>query len=384
MSYRSFRTSGIVVIALTVFSGCAAAPWFKLGSNYTNNGISSPATATGALAWTFNTGLAIEGGAVLDSANNVYITSANGSAYAVTKDGAQIWQFSTAGPSAVRTTPAFENGHVYVGADDGSVYALDATSGKQVWTFKAGGSIVASIAPSDNVVYAASVDHKLYCLDSTTGKKLWEFQADAEIDSSPAQAPGGELYFGASDNKLYALNAGNGKSLWSRSTGGTITAAPAVGLNDSVFVGSDDGIFHAFDSTGNELWQFNSGASGRASVWSPAAAIFLGGVNNQQVIYVANGFTVAALDSVHGAVIWQNPPWFNGLYVSQPAVVPNGSLYITNTSVEGGAILVAADSKTGALQWSALLGGSKLNTPAVGLDGKVYVTSGDGNLYAVK
>jgi outer membrane protein assembly factor BamB len=380
------RAITAAMMTLILCSACASTPWFKFGSDYANNGISLPSTAKGTIAWKFFSGLEIQGGAVLDSASNVYFTSTNGSAYAFTKDGAQIWRFSLEKPVSMRTTPAVENGRVFLGADDGQVFAVDQKYGILLWFFKTGGPVVASIAPSGDVIYAASEDHKLYCLNAATGKKLWDFKAGDKIDSSPAQAPGGELYFGANDGKLYALDVATGKQLWSRTTGGTINAAPAVGINDSVFVGSDDGIFHAFDSQGNELWQFNGGNVDGSVWWSPAAVIFVGGPQNRQIVYIADNAVVAALDSAAGAVLWRNPPWFTGglgAYVSQPAVVPNGALYIGNTSQSGGALLFSVDSKTGNLQWSSLLGGSILNTPAVGLDGKIYVTSEDGTLYVV-
>ena len=372
----------IAVFSLSIILCGCASPWFKLGSGYYNNGYASSAGKTvGKQVWQFSTGLSIVSNAVLDANNNVYVTSTNGSAFALNSAGVKLWSFNVSGV-AMRATPAVEGGRVYIGADDHNVYALDASTGKLLWTFATGDRVVAGVAPSGSTLFVASLDHKLYALNSATGKKNWEFKAGAPIYSSPAQSPQGAIYFGANDNKLYSVNATNGKLNWTRTMGGTVTAAPAVGVNGNVYVGSDDGWFHALDPTGNEIWTFNAGG---VAQWWPAAVISLGGSTLIEVVYVASTISLSAVDAKTGNVTWQNPDWYFAEYgTSQPAVVPNGSLFIANNS-ELGAFLVAADSKTGARQWIWSNNSiAIINSPAVGLDGKIYVTSDDSNVYALQ
>ncbi|MCD6391946.1 MAG: PQQ-binding-like beta-propeller repeat protein, partial [Planctomycetes bacterium] len=45
-----------------------------------------------------------------------------------------VWKFKT--PDAVMSSPVIDGGVVYVGSDDGSVYAIDAKSGKKVWSYQ--------------------------------------------------------------------------------------------------------------------------------------------------------------------------------------------------------------------------------------------------------
>jgi outer membrane protein assembly factor BamB len=45
------------------------------------------------------------------------------------------------------------NGVVYVGSDDGNVYALSASTGAELWSFTTPGPVSSSPAVADGVVY---------------------------------------------------------------------------------------------------------------------------------------------------------------------------------------------------------------------------------------
>ena len=102
---------------------------------------------------------------------------------------------------------------VYVGYDDGNVYALNAANGKRLWDFTAeenpyNVSFFTSSAIVDGVVYIGSADNNLYALNATNGDKLWNFETGSawDIESSPAVV-NGVVYFGSDDGNVYALGA---------------------------------------------------------------------------------------------------------------------------------------------------------------------------------
>jgi outer membrane protein assembly factor BamB len=47
--------------------------------------------------------------------------------------GLQLWNFQTG--AAVDSSPAVANGMVYVGSEEGNVYALNASTGAQLWSY---------------------------------------------------------------------------------------------------------------------------------------------------------------------------------------------------------------------------------------------------------
>jgi outer membrane protein assembly factor BamB len=56
---------------------------------------------------------------------------------------------------------------IWVGSNDGNLYALNLADGKELWKFAAGGDVVASAAISGNRLIIGSRDGVLYCLRST-------------------------------------------------------------------------------------------------------------------------------------------------------------------------------------------------------------------------
>ncbi len=106
--------------------------------------------------------------------------------------GVEQWRFTTDGP--VRLAPAYHDGRLYVGSDDGYLYCLEAESGEMLWQFQAapndrmvlGNERLISVWPvrgapvvADGVVYfAAGVwsfeGISIYAVDSETAEVVWK------------------------------------------------------------------------------------------------------------------------------------------------------------------------------------------------------------------
>jgi outer membrane protein assembly factor BamB len=152
------------------------------------------------------------------------------------------------------------NGLVYFGSryPDFTFYALNAVTGELIWKFGPD-DFLASPTVFHGVVYAAGlgsyppVGGRLWALDATSGNELWEYQFKEDLIGSPAVA-NGIVYIGSDDDKLYALKADTGVLLWSYSTGGFIVSSPEV-ANGVVYIASDDSNLYALDAaTGAKLW----------------------------------------------------------------------------------------------------------------------------------
>jgi outer membrane protein assembly factor BamB len=226
---------------------------------------------------------------------------------------ATAWRFSTS-PNIVSSSPAVANGVVYVGSEDGNVYALDAATGAKLWSFTTGGVVASSPAVANGVVYVGSFDHRLYALNAATGAKLWSFTTAGEVLSPPAVA-NGVVYVGSGDRRVYALNAVTGARLWSFTTGDIVDSSPAV-AGGVVYVGSGDRRVYALNAaTGARLWSFTTGNS---VVSSPAVA---GGV-----VYVGSeDNNVYALNAATGARLWS---FTTGNFIDSSPAVANGAVYV--------------------------------------------------------
>ncbi|MFH8800461.1 PQQ-binding-like beta-propeller repeat protein [Streptomyces sp. NPDC017936] len=142
--------------------------------------------------------------------------------------------------------PAVTGGGVYLADYLGTVYALDATDGRDRWR-------IATEARSsvDPVLVAGGHVHVgsgkgLYTLDAVTGTPKWRFQAGGDIVGAPAVAEG-RIHFGSTDHLLYTLKADDGRLRWKLATGGEITGSPVV-RDGVVYACSKDRCVYALDA----------------------------------------------------------------------------------------------------------------------------------------
>ena len=151
-------------------------------------------------------------------------------------NAAPIWITPTNG--IVESSPDVANGTVYVGSNDGNVYALDAITGHVDWTAPTGGAVASSPSVVNGLVYVGSNDGSVYALDATTGKEIVQTMTGGPVISSPSVV-NGVVYVGSNDGGLYALDANTGKILSDTVTGAGVMSSPDV-VNGVVFFGSND------------------------------------------------------------------------------------------------------------------------------------------------
>lgn len=99
------------------------------------------------------------------------------------------WAFEFPGATRGRSQPSIAYGAVYVGSQDGTVYALDLKSGCVRWKFAAGAEIRTAVvpmeaprnaaAPKSPRVFFGDVIGRMYSLDAFTGKLAWSTKLDA-------------------------------------------------------------------------------------------------------------------------------------------------------------------------------------------------------------
>ncbi|MER6423413.1 serine/threonine-protein kinase [Streptomyces sp. NPDC001137] len=149
-------------------------------------------------------------------------------------------------PPTFAPGPAVTGGGIYLVDYLGTVYALDATDGRDRWRIA-----TESRASIDPVLVAAGHVHVgsgkgLYTLDAVTGTPKWRFQAGGDIVGAPAVAEG-RIHFGSTDHLLYTLKADDGRLRWKLATGGEITGSPVV-KDGVVYACSKDRCVYALDA----------------------------------------------------------------------------------------------------------------------------------------
>jgi outer membrane protein assembly factor BamB len=161
-------------------------------------------------------------------------------------------------------------GVLYLGSDKTNVIALRASDGRVLWQFNSPGAIKASPSYHDGRVYVADYQGAMFCLEAKTGRPVWRTNTtrvppfgDGGFYSSPALAFG-RVFAARDDGTVFAFDQDTGKVLWSFPTHNFVYGSPAVahvpGTPPSVYIGSYDEHFYALDArTGKQEWRYPVG-----------------------------------------------------------------------------------------------------------------------------
>jgi len=170
----------------------------------------------------------------------LYIGNDNGNIYAVnTQDGTGKWAFATGGQ--VRSSPIQVGGNVLVGSGDRNFYSVDSATGLLRWKVQTGDEIQSSPVVFNQNVYFGSYDSRFYCVDIIDGTVKWDVITAALIKSSPV-AYNGDIYFGGYDKLLYRLDAMTGaQRINPVNINGQMATSPVVDNITKVFVPSISG-----------------------------------------------------------------------------------------------------------------------------------------------
>ncbi len=279
------------------------------------------------------------------------------------------WTFKAGGP--IKSTAAIVDGAVYVGSEDGKVYALNLADGSKRWEFAADGPVISSPLVHDGAVYIGSAGTNFYALDARTGKERWRHGGEAEFKSSAsAFTPPGThatwLVIGGYDNRLHCVDAATGRTNWLYETGNYINGAPAVGGGLTAFGGCDALVHVVQLATGTKSREVEAGAYiiGSAAVVDGVA--YVGHYENEFL----------AVDLQKGEVLWR---------YRDRAFPYGGSPAVTSDRVLFGGRdkrVHCVERSSGKSVWSFATRGRVESSPVVASD-RVVVGSDDGRLYVL-
>ncbi len=211
------------------------------------------------------------------------------------------WAFAFPDTTLLRSQPAVYRGRVFVGSQDGTLYALDAATGCTHWSTVVNaevrsGMTVAEVAGKPTVFFGDSSGY-YYALDGETGKQLWNlrqsragkggtvggiewgvasdgrnlYAALSDIDFQVTMLPGtGNREYKLDPDKgggIFAFRVDNGERVWQAAPpgcGGKPACSPAqssavTGIPGAVFSGSLDGHLRAYATeTGKIIWDYDT------------------------------------------------------------------------------------------------------------------------------
>ena len=183
------------------------------------------------------------------------------------RDGKILWSKTLSSRS--ESSPLTHNGRVFFGSEGGTLYALDEKSGKQDWTYGAGGAVKGSPTLSDDgILFFGAYGGSVHAVRARDGARIWRKSASGGLRGgnfyATAAVAYGRVYIGATDGRAYSLSAKDGRIAWAHQTGRYVYSSAAIknvqGRGPMVFFGSYDGTFYALDArSGKVRWTHRSG-----------------------------------------------------------------------------------------------------------------------------
>ena len=179
----------------------------------------------GHLEWTVGTLGFVIASPALGTDGTLYGASFDGKVYAIDAANGKVeWTYPTAdniyGSPALITGPSGRTTAIVVASTDGSVYALS-PSGQLIWRYDTGAVIRSSPAvgaappgdPAGHIVYVGAADGRLYAIDASSGQRRWSFDTTStnpvardrnQLNSSPALGTTG-VVIGSEDGSVWSV-----------------------------------------------------------------------------------------------------------------------------------------------------------------------------------
>ena len=316
------------------------------------------------------------GGAYDPSTNRLFIGSMQGYFRCLrASDGQELWRTPISG--GVRGAAVLNRGRVYFGSDSGHLIALDANTGSEIWKYRVQGAITEPPVIDGSTLYFVDGTNAVYALGTLSGAWKWQHRREQPARFAVAGESGitvadGRVYVGFSDGHLLAFAATDGAVLWDTDLAKgavefrDVDATPAL-VGGTLFAASLAGGIYGLDpATGKLRWRQSEMTN----------VVQLRAYDEDLLVARANG-EIFRFDPKSGAPRWRvdlgraggPPSAFIPLGEALTLTVPRGGLYVL-------------DAGTGQPLGRFRPGGGISARPAAGTDGRLFVMSRVGVLYA--
>jgi outer membrane protein assembly factor BamB len=315
--------------------------------------------------------------------------------------GRFLWAFAVG--RAVHGGALTTDSAVFFAADDGRLYKLDRLTGKELWRYELGDAQVPRVlmhqvvensgafdwdlaGPTpvlvDSTLYIGSGDGSMHAVNPSTGARVWRSEHRGKIRGT-AVIIGDRVVFGTFAGPVVALDRRTGERLWEKLASGPVVTSVG-GVGDRVIVGSRYGVLQALDAaTGAFAWRVQLwGSSAEGEPLAADGSLFYIGASDLR--------RVSLMDAKDGRVLWRTDVY--GWAWPRPAI-SGQTLFVSTVGASPyqmrhlGA-LTALDKATGQVRWRwpapepAGSWGYGFFAPPVVAGRLVMVGGLDGSLYA--
>ncbi|KAJ55647.1 quinoprotein [Actibacterium mucosum KCTC 23349] len=286
---------------------------------------------------------------------------------------------------------AFGDGRVYATTGFGSLVALDAATGAELWVQDTDSAVAGPPTFADGLVYTVSRDNRAWALDAETGRIRWQLPGTP----SPSGLIGGAApvvtdrvaVFPLSSSELVAALKKSGVRVWASPISGqrrgtaytsvSDLSGDPVFTGDRVYAGTQSGRTVAVTASGGQrLWTAEEGA------YSPVVPA------GNSVFLVTDQAELVRLDAETGERVWgfelpyfvkERPRRLKSVFAHYGPILAGGRLIVVSDDGQ----LREFDPQDGTLLKSTKLRSGAASNPVVA-GGTLYLVTTNGQLHAFR
>jgi outer membrane protein assembly factor BamB len=270
---------------------------------------------------------------------------------------------------------------IFIGNENGDIYALDAETGEFSWQAKVKGEIISKPAIDSGILVVNSASGVLMAFNAANGEELWKVEQDVPALTlrglSPPVIASGGVIVGAANGSVGVYLLEKGQQGWTAEIGeatGTTELervvdvdSPPVVFGDKIYAISSRGNLSAIElRTGRLLWKRQYSSYRQISI------------SGNSIFITTNRGHVFALNRLDGLERWSNLS-LNNRGVTGPAVVGD---YVVVGDFEG--YLHWLTQETGEIVARHEVDSSGIHSTPTVHDNIIYIQSRDGDLEAIE
>ena len=205
--------------------------------------------------------------------------------------------------------PGVAGDTVVLAAADGTVAALDARSGRDLWRASAGAPIAAGVGTDGKLAAVVTTGNHLVVLDG--GREIWRQKLDAQAYTAPFVA-GGRVFVLTADRAVSAYDGQGGRKLWTQQRPGEPLVLRQAGVmlsvGDTLVVGLSGRLVGLNPGNGSIRWEAPI-ASPRGTNDIERLVDLTGRVSRIGDVVCTRAFqsAVGCVNANRGTVLWTRP-----------------------------------------------------------------------------
>jgi outer membrane protein assembly factor BamB len=206
--------------------------------------------------WEFQTAGSIYSQPTIDpNTGRIYFGSSDKHLYALSGEGIFLWRVAVNDNMAAQ--PLIAHDQVVIAIEDGTIYAINKTSGAEDWRLSMGSASIAApthfATAQSGLIVVGSDEGLLQALESTTGTVAWEVTLEGAIQA-PLRVDNGTLYASTTAAAIHAISA-DGTLLWTSELVAGVLTAPVFDTNN-LYIVDRQGWFYAITRAhGHIVWR---------------------------------------------------------------------------------------------------------------------------------